>query len=67
VSGRSLDKRNFRRKTALLKILKPLDEWVRTARAGRRSFTGSWPRNSNGCATRGFVSVLIIQNPVSGV
>jgi 8-oxo-dGTP diphosphatase len=28
VLGRSLDKRNFRRKMALLKILKPLDEWV---------------------------------------
>jgi len=28
VLGRALDKRNFRRKMALLKILKPLDEWV---------------------------------------
>jgi 8-oxo-dGTP diphosphatase len=29
VLGRTLDKRNFRRKMALLGILKPLDEWVR--------------------------------------
>jgi 8-oxo-dGTP diphosphatase len=29
VLGRALDKRNFRRKMALLGILKPLDEWVR--------------------------------------
>jgi 8-oxo-dGTP diphosphatase len=29
VLGRELDKRNFRRKMALLGILKPLDEWVR--------------------------------------
>jgi 8-oxo-dGTP diphosphatase len=28
VLGRSLDKRNFRRKMALLGILKPLEEWV---------------------------------------
>jgi 8-oxo-dGTP diphosphatase len=28
VLGRTLDKRNFRRKMALLGILKPLDEWV---------------------------------------
>ena len=28
VLGRSLDKRNFRRKVALLDILKPLEEWV---------------------------------------
>jgi 8-oxo-dGTP diphosphatase len=28
VLGRELDKRNFRRKIALLGILKPLDEWV---------------------------------------
>ena len=28
VLGRPLDKRNFRRKIALLDILKPLDEWV---------------------------------------
>jgi 8-oxo-dGTP diphosphatase len=28
VLGRSLDKRNFRRKMALLEILEPLDEWV---------------------------------------
>ena len=29
VLGRTLDKRNFRRKMALVDILKPLDEWVR--------------------------------------
>ena len=29
ILGRELDKRNFRRKVALLGILKPLDEWVR--------------------------------------
>ena len=29
ILGRTLDKRNFRRKMALLGILKPLDEWVR--------------------------------------
>jgi 8-oxo-dGTP diphosphatase len=34
VLGRTLDKRNFRRKMALLGILKPLDEWVREG-AGR--------------------------------
>jgi 8-oxo-dGTP diphosphatase len=28
ILGRDLDKRNFRRKVALLGILKPLDEWV---------------------------------------
>jgi 8-oxo-dGTP diphosphatase len=29
ILGRELDKRNFRRKVALLGILKPLEEWVR--------------------------------------
>lgn len=32
ILGRPLDKRNFRRKIALLKILKPLREWQRTSR-----------------------------------
>jgi 8-oxo-dGTP diphosphatase len=32
ILGRRLDKRNFRRKIALLKILKPLKEWRRTGR-----------------------------------
>jgi ADP-ribose pyrophosphatase YjhB (NUDIX family) len=33
VLGRTLDKRNFRRKMALLGILKPLDEWVQDGRS----------------------------------
>lgn len=33
VLGRRLDKRNFRRKMALLDILKPLDEWVQEGRS----------------------------------
>jgi 8-oxo-dGTP diphosphatase len=32
ILGRRLDKRNFRRKIALLGILKPLREWRRTGR-----------------------------------
>lgn len=32
ILGRRLDKRNFRRKIALLRILKPLREWRRTGR-----------------------------------
>ena len=31
--GRSLDKRNFRRKMALLGVLKPLDEWLTEGRS----------------------------------
>ena len=33
VLGRSLDKRNFRRKMALLGVLKPLNEWVQEGRS----------------------------------
>jgi 8-oxo-dGTP diphosphatase len=33
VLGRSLDKRNFRRKMALLVILEPLDQWVQDGRS----------------------------------
>ena len=33
VLGRALDKRNFRRKMALLGVLKPLDEWVQEGRS----------------------------------
>jgi 8-oxo-dGTP diphosphatase len=33
VLGRLLDKRNFRRKMALLGVLKPLDEWVQEGRS----------------------------------
>jgi len=33
VLGRSLDKRNFRRKLAILDVLTPLDEWVTTGTA----------------------------------
>jgi 8-oxo-dGTP diphosphatase len=33
VLGRTLDKRNFRRKMALLGILKPLEEWVQDGRS----------------------------------
>ena len=33
VLGRSIDKRNFRRKMALLGVLKPLDEWVQEGRS----------------------------------
>lgn len=33
ILGRTLDKRNFRRKMALLDILTPLDEWVRDGRS----------------------------------
>ena len=33
VLGRSLDKRNFRRKMALLDVLKPLEEWIQDGRS----------------------------------
>jgi 8-oxo-dGTP diphosphatase len=38
ILGRPLDKRNFRRKLALLGILKPLREWQRTGRRPARLF-----------------------------
>jgi 8-oxo-dGTP diphosphatase len=38
ILGRPLDKRNFRRKLALLGILKPLREWQRTGRKPARLF-----------------------------
>jgi len=38
ILGRQLDKRNFRRKVALLGILKPLREWQRTGRKPARLF-----------------------------
>ena len=38
ILGRSLDKRNFRRKLALLGILKPLREWQRTGRKPAQLF-----------------------------
>jgi 8-oxo-dGTP diphosphatase len=38
ILGRPLDKRNFRRKIALLKILKPLREWQRTGRKPAQLF-----------------------------
>jgi ADP-ribose pyrophosphatase YjhB (NUDIX family) len=39
ILGRRLDKRNFRRKIALLAILKPLREWRRTGRKPARLFS----------------------------
>ena len=41
---RPLDKRNFRRKIALLRILKPLREWQRTGRKPAQLFQFSAPR-----------------------
>jgi 8-oxo-dGTP diphosphatase len=38
ILGRPLDKRNFRRKIALLKILKPLREWQHTGRKPAQLF-----------------------------
>jgi 8-oxo-dGTP diphosphatase len=38
ILGRPLDKRNFRRKLALLGILKPLREWQRTGRKPAQLF-----------------------------
>jgi 8-oxo-dGTP diphosphatase len=38
ILGRPLDKRNFRRKLALLGVLKPLREWRRTGRKPARLF-----------------------------
>ena len=38
ILGRKLDKRNFRRKIALLRILKPLREWQRTGRKPAQLF-----------------------------
>ena len=38
ILGRPFDKRNFRRKLALLEILKPLREWQRTGRKPARLF-----------------------------
>jgi len=38
ILGRRLDKRNFRRKIALLEILKPLREWQRTGRKPAQLF-----------------------------
>jgi 8-oxo-dGTP diphosphatase len=38
ILGRPLDKRNFRRKLALLGILKPLQEWQRTGRKPAQLF-----------------------------
>lgn len=38
ILGRALDKRNFRRKLALLGILKPLPEWQRTGRKPAQLF-----------------------------
>jgi 8-oxo-dGTP diphosphatase len=38
ILGRQLDKRNFRRKIALLKILKPLREWRQTGRKPAQLF-----------------------------
>jgi 8-oxo-dGTP diphosphatase len=38
ILGRPLDKRNFRRKIALLKILKPLKEWQKTGRKPAQLF-----------------------------
>jgi 8-oxo-dGTP diphosphatase len=38
ILGRPLDKRNFRRKLALLGVLKPLREWQRTGRKPARLF-----------------------------
>jgi ADP-ribose pyrophosphatase YjhB (NUDIX family) len=38
ILGRALDKRNFRRKIALLGILKPLREWQRTGRKPAQLF-----------------------------
>lgn len=38
ILGRPLDKRNFRRKLALLGVLKPLQEWQRTGRKPARLF-----------------------------
>lgn len=44
ILGRPLDKRNFRRKLALLGILKPLREWQRTGRKPAQLFRFVAPR-----------------------
>jgi ADP-ribose pyrophosphatase YjhB (NUDIX family) len=44
ILGRQLDKRNFRRKIALLGILKPLKEWQRTGRKPAQLFKLSTSR-----------------------
>ena len=44
ILGRQLDKRNFRRKLALLGILKPLREWQRTGRKPAQLFRFSAAR-----------------------
>jgi len=44
ILGRPLDKRNFRRKLALLGILKPLREWRRTGRKPAQLFRFAAPR-----------------------
>ena len=44
ILGRQLDKRNFRRKIALLRILKPLREWQRTGRKPAQLFRFSATR-----------------------
>lgn len=44
ILGRQLDKRNFRRKIALLGVVKPLREWQRTGRKPARYYTFSASR-----------------------
>jgi 8-oxo-dGTP diphosphatase len=44
ILGRRLDKRNFRRKITLLRILKPLREWQRTGRKPARLYRFSASR-----------------------
>jgi len=47
ILGKTIDKRNFRRKMALLKILKPLKEWKETGRKPAQLFSFAAKRFEN--------------------
>jgi 8-oxo-dGTP diphosphatase len=47
ILGKKIDKRNFRRKMALLKILKPLKEWKETGRKPAQLFSFAAKRFEN--------------------
>jgi 8-oxo-dGTP diphosphatase len=47
ILGKTIDKRNFRRKMALLKILKPLREWKETGRKPAQLFSFAAKRFEN--------------------
>jgi 8-oxo-dGTP diphosphatase len=47
ILGKTIDKRNFRRKMALLKLLKPLKEWKETGRKPAQLFSFTAKRFEN--------------------